>query len=193
MSNQFFLYVEGPRDLELLTLWARQESPQLAKEVEKAGVILGGRQPDRASTHLGQRRHASGVCLLDRDEGLEVMPSETGGLRFHQWTRRHIESYLLVRRVLRAGLAPREDPHRLDRLIEEEVPESEAELRTIHAKRLLGAKGPFAKALGRTPDLRRVARCMRSDDLHTDIQALFSMVREGIGLQAPAVSYKQSV
>jgi hypothetical protein len=192
MPQHFFLYVEGPRDLEILTIWARQESRELAKQLERVGVILGGRQPERAIRHLAEHVGASGVCLLDRDGGDEAVPEAVPGLHFFQWTRRHIEAYLLVPRALRAGLAPRDDPNRLDDLLRDEIPEDEAAFQELHAKQLLGNKGPFARALGRAPDLRRVARTMRSDDLHADIQTLFGILREGLGLMAPVVTYRVS-
>lgn len=190
MPQHFFLYVEGPRDLELLTIWARQDSRELAKGLERVGVILGGRQPERAVRHLAENAGASGVCLLDRDGGGEGIPDAVPGLRFFQWTRRHIEAYLLVPHALRAGLAPRDDPNRLDDVLREQIPKDEAALQELHAKQLLGNKGPFARALGRPPDLRRIARTMRSDDLHADIRTLFGLLREGLGLVTPVVTYR---
>jgi hypothetical protein len=197
MPPHFLLYVEGPRDRELLSIFAQRDSRALAKGVKDASVILGGRQPARAVRHLEESRLESpevrGLCVLDRDDPSEVSPASTPELEFFTWSRRHIESYLLVPRALRKALAPREDPRRLDRILRDEVPDGsdEALSQELHAKRLLGAKGPFARALGRTPDLGRVARNLRLEELHPDVVELLGKLRRGLGINHVDVIHRR--
>jgi len=183
----FALYVEGPRDREILEAWARRVHPALAREVAGSSVILGGRQPARAALHFrslrSRRARARGVCVLDRDgdAAAAALPAETG-LEFFTWSRRHIESYLLVPgAILRAaGLAPRDA--RLLRLVERHLPDPEDEdaLREIHAKALLGEAGALARALGRPLGAGRIARAMDAADLHDDVLRILRRVEAAV-------------
>jgi hypothetical protein len=179
----FVLYVEGPRDGEILRAWARWTSGGLVDAVERSLVILGGRQPARAALHFQELRRAAprarGVCILDRDDhsGLAALPVEPG-LEFFTWSRRHIESYLLVpRAILRsAGLAPRD--RRLRRIVEHHLPalEDEAALREVNAKALLADTGALARELGRRIPPGRIARAMERGDLHPDVIDLLARI-----------------
>ncbi|MEN8159838.1 MAG: hypothetical protein ABFS41_07195, partial [Myxococcota bacterium] len=88
------LYVEGPRDRDILEGWARAESARLGRALDDAAVILGGRQPDRAAAHFLEERERRpglrGLCVLDRDGGGEPMPPGLPGLEVFTWSRRHI-------------------------------------------------------------------------------------------------------
>ena len=42
LCENFFLYVEGPLDAEILRSWARRLSPHLARGLQRRFVILGG-------------------------------------------------------------------------------------------------------------------------------------------------------
>lgn len=76
-SLRFALYVEGPRDRDVLRLFAQKLSPELARVMDPCVRILGGRQPDRAARLFGsmvEQAAASdagtprGICVLDRDD-----------------------------------------------------------------------------------------------------------------------------
>jgi hypothetical protein len=184
----FALYVEGPRDREILRAWAWRVRPDLAHAVAQTTVILGGRQPARAALHFRSLRAealgARGVCVLDRDgDASAAAPPAEPGLEFFTWSRRHIESYLLVpSAILRAaGLAPRDA--RLRRLVERHLPdpEDEAALRMIHAKSLLGESGALARALGRPLAAGRIARAMDAADLHDDVLRILRRVEAALG------------
>ncbi|MEN8184823.1 MAG: hypothetical protein ABFS46_20065, partial [Myxococcota bacterium] len=166
-SGGFVLYVEGPRDRDIVRAWARRLSPRLGRAVGGSAVILGGRQPARAVAHLRELRSRGGrwrgLCVLDRDDpvapagpGREVEP----GLDFFTWSRRHIESYLLVPDTIRRGLRISPDEPR-GRWLRELLPDpgDEEALSQFDAKRLLGRNGPLAEAVGSiTPS--RIARLM---------------------------------
>lgn len=66
------LYVEGPRDREILESWARRVDPALARCIELNTVILGGRRPARAIADFRKRGGVSagysGLVVLDRDD-----------------------------------------------------------------------------------------------------------------------------
>jgi len=162
-----FLYVEGPRDREIIEGWV-QRAPRLAERVREATVILGGRQPARAHEHLAEVRaelgEARGLCVLDRDQEHALPAGEENGLELFVWGRRHIESYLLVPAALRRAIRG-VDP-RLVRALDSELPEpgDEAAWRTLDAKRRLetnGARFPWG----------RLARTLRHDELHADVHA----------------------
>jgi hypothetical protein len=133
----FVLYVEGPRDREILECWARRVDPGLSRCIEQNTVILGGRRPARAIADFRKRGGVaagySGLIVLDRDDhahaesgepSFATSGSDTGsslpdsdptlteaGLELFVWSLRHIESYLLVpaaiRRMLRLGAEDR--------------------------------------------------------------------------------------
>jgi hypothetical protein len=187
----FLVYVEGPRDRDILGAWARRLSPRFTKELVNSSVILGGRQPARAAEHLRRlrrRRSATrGICVLDRDgEEMPEPPSEPG-LEFFTWGRRHIESYLLVPDAIRRGLGVRDHDGHFDRLMRAHLPppDDERALRDLDAKQFLGPKGPLARLLSRRVAPGRIARAMRSEELHPDVRALFSRIQRGFGLVEP--------
>lgn len=163
-----FLYVEGPRDREIIEGWA-QRAPRLAAHVREATVILGGRQPARAREHLAEARAelgegVRGLCVLDRDQELALESGERDGLELFVWSRRHIESYLLVPPALRRAIRG-VDP-RLVRALESELPAPDDELgwQSLDAKRRLATNG------SRFP-WGRLARALRDDELHADVHA----------------------
>jgi len=185
---RFVGYVDVPRDRDILLAWARRLSPSLADDIDRAAVILGGRRPERARSHFQALRDdataARGVCVLDRDDGLDAPEPalDPMGLEFFTWSRRHIESYLLVRDAMRRALRAAGDHPRVTRVLDTHVPdaEDEARLRAIDAKRLLASRGPLARALGRPLPPGRVAREMFVGELHDDIRQLFQRVREAL-------------
>jgi len=165
-----FLYVEGPRDREIIEGWAQCTSRRLAECVRGSTVILGGRQPARAREHLADARaeyaDARGLCVLDRDQehALPEAPDVLqDGLELFVWSRRHIESYLLVPAALRRVLRD-PDPRAL-RALAAELPalDDERGWRELDAKRRLGAYGQ------RFP-WGRVARGLRDEELHLDVR-----------------------
>ena len=126
VTPPFYLYIEGPRDRELLRAWARIMSRDLERELMNRCFILGGRRPDRARAHLTKIQinepSASGLCLLDRDEPLMKNPMPMKGLRYFTWGRRHIESYLLVRRPLLSGINLQKNAVRIERVLRKHLP-----------------------------------------------------------------------
>jgi hypothetical protein len=151
-------------------------------------VILGGRQPARAAEHLRElRRHRSatcGICVLDRDGNQTPEPATEPGLELFTWGRRHIESYLLVPDAIRRGLRIRDHDGHFDRLMRDHLPplDDETAMRELDAKQLLGRKGPLAHFLNRSVSPGRIARAMRSEELHPDVRALFARIQKGLGL-----------
>jgi hypothetical protein len=184
----FLVYVEGPRDRDILGAWARRLSPRLSRELVASTVILGGRQPARAAEHLRElRRHRAatrGICVLDRDGDGTPEPASEPGLEFFTWGRRHIESYLLVPDAIRRGLGLRDHDGHFDRLMRAHLPapDDERALRDLDAKQLLGRKGPLARFLSRPVAPGRIARAMRCEELHPDVRALFARIQSGLGL-----------
>jgi len=189
-AGRFVLYVEGPRDRDLLRIWARRIAHDLARALEGCVVIMGGRQPARAADHFdGIRRttpDATGLVVLDRDHHHEAegWPADTP-LDLYTWPRRHIESYVLVPAAIRraAGCAP-DDP-RVDRVLGEHLVRGEEgrALADLDAKRLLAAKGPLARELGQALSTADIARCMRADELHGDVVELLDRTRVALGLE----------
>ena len=177
------LYVEGPRDRDILEGWARAASPPLARAVRDAAVILGGRQLGRAVSHFAEAAAARpglvGLCVLDRD-GAAGPPGGAGGLEVFMWSRRHIESYLLVPAAIQRALRLPEHDGRAARLLRRHLPSpvDEGTLRDLDAKRLLSATGPIARGLGRPLALGRIARAMRAEELHADVSGLLARLRE---------------
>lgn len=184
----FVLYVEGPRDRDLLRTWAQRVSPILARGIAECTVILGGRQPARAVAHFRELRARGeaerGLCVLDRDgeSGAPRLADEEPGLAFFTWQRRHIESYLLVPDAIRrSARAPAE--LRVLRSLRALLPpaDDEAALANLDAKRLLARHGPLDQLLGSLPP-SRIARAMRAEELHPDVRALLEQIRVGLGL-----------
>jgi hypothetical protein len=185
------LYVEGPRDRDILEGWTRAASVALARAVRETAVILGGRQLRRALSHFAEAAAARpglrGLCVLDRDDEAEAPGGGAEGLEIFVWSRRHIESYLLVPAAIQRALRLPEHDGRVARLLRQHLPDAadEGTLRDLDAKRLLSATGPIARALGRPLALGRIARAMRADELHGDVSGLLAKLREK--LLAPEV------
>lgn len=165
-----FLYVEGPRDREIIEGWAQRVSRRLADCVGESTVILGGRQPARAFEHLAEARseyvEVRGLCVLDRDQEPAPLPAPVDpGLELYVWSRRHIESYLLVPAALRRVLRD-VDPRTL-RTLAAQLPADDDERgwRDLDAKRRLVSNGQ------RFP-WGRLARSLREDELHSDVREL---------------------
>ena len=191
---RFVLYVEGPRDREILRLWARRVSSQLSRALESSSVILGGRQPARALEHFralgGSDSALSGVCVLDRDglgDSLPPLQASEPGLEFFIWPRRHIESYLLVRGTISRCLRATPEDRLVARLLDEHIPEPHEEeaLRAVDAKRLISSNGPIAMGTGRPLRPSQIAKAMREGELHEDVLQLFGLLRSRLGLAEP--------
>jgi hypothetical protein len=119
--------------------------------------------------------------VLDRDGGGDPVPDPNGyDLHFFTWSRRHIESYLLVPAAIRRALRLPEGDRRVERALLERVPEPEDDhaWRAFDAKRLLAPRGPLPQALGCPLPLARIARSTREAELHPDVHALFDAVRD---------------
>jgi len=177
------LYVEGPRDRGILRAWSYRLLPSRARQLFGDAVILGGRQPARAQDHfrrlLGSAHSARALCVLDRDDADPDEADETAepGLGFFTWSRRHIESYLLVPQAIQRVLG--DGDGRVERVLREHLPgdASEDAYRRVDAKRLLAPKGELSRALGRSLPLSRIARATREKELHPDVHALFDRLR----------------
>jgi len=174
----FTLYVEGPRDRDVLRIWCERHRPASVESVRSA-VILGGRQPHRAVEHFRALRSAEpdarGLCVLDRDDAPGPGP-ESGepGLDLFTWGRRHLESYLLVAAALRRMGRDQKERFRLERFAREGLPPASdaTAWRRLDAKRLLERDGPLHRVLGRALPAGAIARAMRGDELHDDVLAL---------------------
>jgi len=191
-ERRFVVYVEGPRDRDVIDAWVRRASPSLARLLAPAWVILGGRQPARAALHLARAREAlagtRGLCVLDGDALAGPLASDAEGLELFTWRRRHIESYLLVPDAI--ARASRSRDARLRRLLDDELPRAgdEDALASFDAKGFLGRKGPLARFLGRPVAPGAIARAMRLDELHADVHALLEALAAGVGAQRPEVA-----
>jgi hypothetical protein len=191
--DRFVLYVEGPRDREILRAWAYRLLPSMARRIIETAVILGGRQPQRAAEHFrrqgGARSGMRALCVLDRDDGGAYEPSCDGedGLEFFTWSRRHIESYLLVPSALQRALCLGDRAGSLDRILGEHLPApgDEVAFGNVDAKRFLGPNGVLPRALGRPIPLGGVARATREAELHPDVHALFDRLRGLLVTTAP--------
>jgi hypothetical protein len=183
--GRFLLFVEGARDRGILEGWSQRLFPSLTRPLSLASVILGGRQPARAVErfrHLrSQESRARGLCVLDRDDGSAPSPLDPGvpGLEFFTWSRRHIESYLLVPAAIRRALRLRQADARIDRVLRDHLPAAGDEIayRALDAKKLLGSNGVLPRALGCSIPLGQVARATRAEELHADVHALFVRLR----------------
>ncbi len=192
-GGRFVLYVEGPRDRAILRAWSYRLLPARSRDLFRASVILGGRRPARAVEHFrghgGAAAGARAVCVLDRDDVTAEESAEwrEPGLSFFTWSRRHIESYLLVPSAIRRAVRAPDVRQRLDRLLREHLPPEgdEGAIRDVDAKRLLGPQGVLPRALGRTLPLGGIARATREVELHDDVHALFALLRAGIGADDP--------
>jgi hypothetical protein len=189
-SAPFVVFVEGPRDRDVLVGWARRLSPALARALPDACVILGGRQPARAALHLARLREeygaASGLCVLDAD-GQDPARIEHDGLQVVTWRRRHIESYLLVPAAIERAARTRDT--RLRRILQEVLPPpgDERAFVAFDAKRFLRPKGPIARLLDRVLPAGAVARAMREEEIHPEVRTLFERIAAGLGLDRSPV------
>lgn len=187
-QDSFFVYVEGPRDGEILRAWARSISPRLVRRLEGRIVILGGRRPARAVEHIRAESSAvrKGLVVLDRDHHSHAEPPVLGepNLEVFTWGRRHIESYVLVASAIRRFLGSESDTSRITRLIQDHLPAAgdEEACRRVDAKRLLSRRGPFAREAGSEISPAAIARCMRAEELHPDVVDLYERIREGLGV-----------
>jgi hypothetical protein len=183
--GRFLLFVEGARDRGILEGWSQRLFPSLTRSLSLASVILGGRQPARAVERFrllhSQAAGARALCVLDRDDGSAPSPLDPGvpGLEFFTWSRRHIESYLLVPAAIRRALRLRQADARIDRVLRDHLPAAGDEIayRALDAKRLLGSNGVLPRALGCSIPLGQVARATRAEELHADVHALFGRLR----------------
>jgi len=179
--ERFLLFVEGARDRGILEGWSQRLFPSLTRRLAHASVIMGGRQPARAVAHFrrvtGEASGARALCVLDRDDGSAPGPlaPNAPGLEFFTWSRRHIESYLLVPAAIRRALRLPDADARIDRVLRDHLPAlgDESAFRALDAKRLLGSNGVLPRALGCTIPLGQVARATRAEELHADVHALF--------------------
>ncbi len=180
-GRRFILYVEGPRDRSILRGWSYRLLPSAGRRLMGGTVILGGRQPARALKHFHGESDARALCLLDRDDGGGPQPSaeDAQGLEFFTWSRRHIESYLLVPAAIRRALGLPENDPRVERVLRAclPAPTDEEAYREVDAKRMLGPKGELVRALGRPLSLPRIASATRATELHPDVHALFDRLR----------------
>jgi hypothetical protein len=183
--GRFVLFVEGARDRGILEGWSQRHYPTLTRSLSHASVILGGRQPARAVEHLrrmnGEAGGARALCILDRDDGAapDAPAVSWPGLELFTWSRRHIESYLLVPGAIRRALRLRDEDGRLERVLRDHLPPAgdESAYRDFDAKRLLGTNGILPRALGCAIPLGQVARSTRAEELHPDVDALFVRLR----------------
>ena len=196
-NSDFSIYVEGPRDRDLLRIWSLRVSRDLARAVANRSVLLGGRQPARAiDCHRRQWREygtARALCILDRDglpEPAEAKNNEPG-LEFFTWPRRQIESYLLVPEAILRCLSQPETTGVIERLIRSLVPDAgdEEAFRDVDAKRLLAQRGPLRAGMKAATlsslEPSRIARRMRATELHDDVRALLARLQAGFGLIEP--------
>lgn len=191
--GSFILYVEGPRDRSILRAWAQRLLPERAPDVLANAVILGGRRPARAVEHFRARAAGTqGLCVLDRDEDAAAALDAEEGLEFFTWSRRHIESYLLVASAIRRALSLPSSDHRLEAALERELPNEEdtSGWRAFDAKRLLAETGPLARLLGRPLPLARIARATREDELHADVHDVFDRLRGRLARTAALRSWR---
>jgi hypothetical protein len=181
-ASRFTLYVEGPRDRAILRAWAYRLMPAQGRRVFGDAVILGGRRPARAIEHFraGAGDGDRGLCVLDRDHGVDATPESESGLDFFTWSRRHIESYLIVPDAIRRALCLRNGDRLVERVLEERLPTEDDEhgWGGLDAKALLGNSGILARTLGRPLPLARIAQATRESELHADVHALFDRLRD---------------
>ena len=186
-AEDFVLYLEGPGDRAIFDGWCRRLVPALAGRLSRTVVLLGGKQPERALEHfrgLGGAAHGRrALCVLDRDHDGEFPDlGAEAGIEFFTWRRRHIESYLLVPGAIERSLRSREHRGRVGRALKPHLPDGEAALQSLDAKRLLAPDGPVARALGRPLSLPKVARATRANELHDDVHDCFARLRQGLGV-----------
>jgi hypothetical protein len=190
--RRLILYMEGPQDRAIMRAWSYRLLPSMGRRLFGESVILGGRQPARAVEHFrsagGREAGLVGLCVLDRDDGNQPPPSAGApGLEFYTWSRRHIESYLLVPAAIQRTLKVRGSDPRIRRAIDAALPGAvdESAYSQIDAKRLLGSNGALPRVVGQPISVQRVARATREDELHSDVHRLFDRIREELGVADP--------
>ncbi len=187
--RRLVVYLEGPQDRAILSAWAYRLLPSMGRRLFAASVLLGGRRPARAVEHFsgagGSAAGLAGLCVLDRDDGNQPPLPAAGvpGLEFFTWGRRHIESYLLVPAAIERTLRIRNGDRRIRRAIDAALARAvdEAAYGLIDAKRLFGPSGALPRAVGQPISAQRVARAIRSEELHSDVHRLFDRLRDGLG------------
>lgn len=192
LADPYFVYVEGPRDGDILRSWARRMSGELARRLSDRLVILGGRRPARAIEHLrssstnGSR--ARGLCVLDRDVSAGPIDREEthDTLEIHVWERRHIEAYLLEPDVIRRALriTDRGLTRRLADLLDVEGAFHEDSAPRFDAKKLLHRNGPISRMVGRQVDAGRIARAMREEEIAPEVRGVLTRIGQGLGIPA---------
>ncbi len=203
MGMQLTVYLEGPLDRDVLRGFALRLGPRPVDALFGRVVLLGGRQPLRALAHfseiLAREPRARGLCVLDRDaEGAESPPpGAPDAFEVFTWTRRHIESYLLVPEAIRRSLRGRVDRGRVERALRETFPPGSDEdwLREVDAKRILAPQGRLARALGAPLRPGAIARAMAPSEIHDDVKSLFERLRRARGMAAsdPLVTRRKPV
>jgi hypothetical protein len=192
---RFALYVEGPRDRDVLRHFAQKLSPELAKTMDPCVRILGGKQPERAAQMFGRlveeagetnRDKPRGLCILDRDDdeswnakksddAQDATSNDAANLEFVVWNRRQIESYLLVPQALRRCASKHGADPQFDRILASTLPEN-------------GDEAAFADYLGRPLRAREIVRNMSPVDIHDDVKAVLTRVRDYVGTRRNPVS-----
>jgi hypothetical protein len=157
--------------------------PIEARPLFRGSVILGGRRPERALEHYRASGMSRGLCVLDCDDDVVAVPAAEDGLEFFTWTRRHIESYVLVPPAIERVLGLPPDDRRIERLLAAALPDPNdaTAWRQLDAKQLLRPRGELAQAFGQPLPLARIARATREDELHPDVHGLFARLRAGLG------------
>ena len=188
------LYVEGPRDREVLSAWSKRAEPGLARLIEDQAFILGGRQPARALADFRKRGGAAagwrGLIVLDRDDEDASAPSEAArgldceGLELFVWGQRHIESYLLVPETLRRLVGNGVDERRIAAALAGVGRNGELDA-PVHAKRSLGVGGELSALLGVSLRAGEIARAMRREEIHPDVHTLFQRIGAAAGVERP--------
>jgi hypothetical protein len=192
--RRFALYVEGPRDRDVLRQFANKLSPELARTMDPCVQILGGRRPERAAklfrskvsqADSGDETPPTALCILDRDDPVNCRNDfpEEPGLDFVIWKRRQIESYLMVPRAIRNCCRSTRHSPALDHLLDVLIPDpgDEAKLRDLDAKRVLAAQGPIARVVGRPLRARDIVRSMSPLDVHADVRGVLAVIRDQLG------------
>ncbi len=198
-SQRFALYVEGPRDRDVLRSFAQRLSPELARAMDPCVRILGGRKPERAAALFDEwvdqaaeeaRTVPRGLCVLDRDDPASLRDAnpQHDRLEFVVWKRRQIESYLLVPGAIRRCVSNGRDHAMLGRVLDSALPapDNERAFRDLDAKRVLGARGPIAGVLGRPLRPRDIVRNMSPVEIHADVKHVLGRVRDHIDDAPPA-------
>lgn len=207
----FILYVEGTSDIEMLRLFARALGKDETLFDEAAIHVLCGRNPKEVREHfMGVktfRADSQALCVLDPDLDREslidsIEHNREEQLDFHVWSRRHLESYLLVPEAIERAVYP--DMPLFENTIANRFrtflaqpprayvfPDNVTDYRDFHldwmitfdAKRQIFSPsekdGSFLLSEGHseiTP--QHVAQVMHEDEVHNDVKNLIDLVYE---------------